>query len=138
MTYLPRTFILGVTRIEELGRDFREQVDPGVDWFGMLWFLVPVVLIGIILVLYRISERASSELREADGLLAELYQAHEFPISARMLCSKIADTCDLSDPSFMLVSPSLFEKAVAKANHTSPLTRRQRETIDWIRGRLFA
>ncbi len=137
MVNLPSTFVLAVATVEELGRDYREQAGPGIAWMQLLWFLIPIALIAGCVVYYRKSERESADLSEADGLLAELYQAHQFTAVARSLCNRIADTCDLSDPAVMMVSPSVFEKAVGKANQSKSFTNRQNETLHWVRQRLF-
>ena len=79
----------------------------------------------------------SSSLSEADGMLAELYQSHQFTAAARSLCNQIANTCDLSDPAVMMASPSVFEKAVGKANQVKSFSGRQNETLTWVRERLF-
>ncbi len=138
MTHLPKAFMLGVTRIEELGRDYRAQSAPGFDWMQLLWFLIPILSIWFIVVIHRRSEQTSSQLARADGLLAELYQAHGFSAGDCSLCNKIADTCELSDPALLLASPTLFEKAVAIASQKSKFSHRQRETLEGIRNRLFA
>ncbi len=135
---LSNLFILGVTRIEELGRAYREPEPAGVAWMQLLWLLVPALAIFASVIVYRLYERAARSLIEADGLLDELFVAHQFPPAARQLCCKIADTCDLSDPAVMMVSPMLFEGAVRKASQSMTFGRQQRETLDWIRKRLFA
>lgn len=137
MAYLPSTLIFAVATVHELGRDYREQSGPGIAWMQLLWFIIPVGLIAACVLYYRKSELESSDLSEADGLLAELYQSHQFTAAARSLCNRIADTCDLSDPAVMMVSPSVFEKAVCKANQAKSFSSRQNETLNWVRQRLF-
>ena len=137
MAYLPSSFMLAVTTVDELGRNYREQSGPGIAWMQLLWFIIPVGLIAACLLYYRKSERESRDVSEADGLIAELYQSHQFTAAARSLCNRIADTCELSDPAVIMVSPSIFEKAVGKANQAKSFSSRQNETLQWVRQRLF-
>jgi hypothetical protein len=137
MAQLPDTFFLAVATVEELGREYREQAGSGVAWTQLLWFIIPIGLIAACVIYYRKSERLSNDLKEADGLLAELYESHQFTGAARSLCNRISDTCDLSDPAVIMVSPSVFEKAVSKARQVKPFSARQNETLDGVRQQLF-
>lgn len=134
---ISQSWVLAITRIEELGRDFREPTAPGLLWQQTLWLAIPVAAIAASLLIYRIGERASQPLNRA-ALLSQLYRAHAFPRAARRLCTRIADACELSDPVVMMVSPTLFEQAVCKAGQSISFSQRQLVTLEWIRQRLFA
>lgn len=137
MMYLPSPLVFAVVTVKELGRDYQEQAGPGIAWLQLLWFVIPVAMIVAVVTYYRKSELEASDLSEADGLLAELYQAHEFTAAARSLCNRIADTCDLIDPAVMMASPSVFDKAVERANQAKRFSAHQDETLGWVRRRLF-
>lgn len=131
-------YLLAVTRIEELGRDFREETSVAFAWQQTLWFVIPIIAIALSLLIYRIAEHASQPLNRADALMSELYRAHGFSPAARRLCNHVADACDLTDPAVMMTSSKLFEQAVSKARQAAAFTPQQLATLDDVRRRLFA
>ena len=128
--------LLAETSVSDLSMAYKEKIET--ESVHGLWFLlIPLVVVGIAMLCYKIADRAPMAVNTPTLILHELCRAHGLNASCRRLLERIADEAQLEQPATMFLGPQHFESAVAKAEKNIKYDQRHQTMLGMLRRTLF-
>lgn len=129
--------LLAETHMAEVSLQYREDVATG-GASGLWYFLIPVALVAIAAIIYKIVDRPPPIVNTPKGMLHELCKVHTLNSVCRKLLERITEEAELKHPATIFLGVQQFEAAVERAGQQMKYSRRDNATLGVLRRRLFA
>ncbi len=129
--------LLAETHMAEVSMQYREDVATG-GASGLWYLLIPVALVAIGVVIYKIVDRPPPIVNTPQGMLHELCKVHGVNSAGRKLLERISEEAELKHPAVVFLGVAQFEQAVEKAGKHIRYGRSENATLGALRRRLFA
>ncbi len=132
----PLPSLLAETHMAEVSLQYREDVATG-GISGLWYLLIPVALVAIAAMIYKIVDRPPAIVNTPLGMLHELCRVHCVNGPGRRLLEQIAEEAGLEHPGTMFLGVTQFEAAVEAAGRCIKYGRREDAILSSLRRRLF-
>ncbi len=131
---LPNLF--AETHMAEVSLQYREDVATG-GASGLWYLLIPVALVAVGVIIYKIVDRPPAIVNTPQGMLHELCKVHGVSTAGRKLLERITEEAELEHPATVFLGRSQFESAVEQAGKHIKYRRADHNTLGSLRRRLF-